>query len=68
MQGGHDRFPPVDLAARHDPLAAERFDAAPGQQHPVVVIYNAGDDAGFDPLLSEIHKSATKSLRHEAIQ
>ena len=43
VQRGNDRLAVVDLAAGHHPLAAERLDAAPGQQHPLLVIDDAGD-------------------------
>jgi hypothetical protein len=48
VQGRKDRFAEVDLASRHHPLAAERMDAAPGQQHPLLLIDDAGDDGCFD--------------------
>jgi hypothetical protein len=52
-----ERFAVVDLAAGHDPLTAKRFNAASGQQHPILIVDDAADDAGFDLRLFEIHNT-----------
>jgi hypothetical protein len=37
----------VYFAPRHAPLSAERLNAAAGQKHPVLLVNDAGDNAGF---------------------
>jgi hypothetical protein len=45
----------VYFAAGHDPLAAKWFNAAPGQQHPLLIIDDTGNHRSFDLLLGEFH-------------
>jgi hypothetical protein len=44
-------------------LAAEGVDAAAGEQHPLLLIDDAGDDRGFDVLFLEIHKGQNSEFR-----
>ena len=55
VQCRQDRLPKSDLPPRHDPLAAERLDAAPGEKHVAAFIDDAGDHRGLDVLFGEIH-------------
>ena len=53
----------INLAPRHDPLTTERFDTAPGQQHALLVVDDAGDDGGLDRLFTEFHKRTWRVAR-----
>jgi len=50
----------VYFAPRHAPLSAERLNAAAGQEHPVLLVNDAGDNAGFYMLFFKFLKNRVR--------
>jgi hypothetical protein len=50
----------VYFAPPHAPLSADTLNAVAGQEHPVLLVNDAGDNAGFYMLFFKFHKSRVR--------